>query len=227
VGLFQAVQDGGAADIRSVCILIVMCAPNTAYELISDMLVWLQRTYNEHGFHTERDLVWTFQRRLSDQIRRSGLHFCVQSDFPMIKGPRRAQCADLALLSIEQAATSGRTAQEIVSHIARPLPFVAEFKYEPDHTRATGAPPEIWPTKLDPSKVFWNEPTGSVLVDVDRSRRYVQAGLAELAVSVFIDEGGHFRNKAAPAGAAWEDWPGCGPSGRCAALIAWFRGCGQ
>lgn len=136
----------------------------------------------------------------------------------MIPGTRRARCVDLAVLSIQQASVIRRTATDIVSCTGRPIPLVAEFKYEPDHARARCVPPQIWPTRLDPSKVFWNEPTGSMVVDVERSRGYVQAGLAESAVSASIDEGGPFRRKPAPAGRAWEDWPGCGLTGRCAFL---------
>jgi hypothetical protein len=70
---------------------------------------------------------------------------------------------------------------------------VAEFKYEPSHRRT-----DIQPEKLP--VVFWGEAPsergqGSVGDDVDRIRRFVEAGKATVAYAPFIDESGHFRHR--------------------------------
>ena len=64
---------------------------------------------------------------------------------------------------------------------------------------------DIWPSKLNPSVVFWTG-DGSVAKDVERTREYVEQGKANAAYSVFIDEGGAFSHRNPHPGSEWRDW---------------------
>ena len=79
-----------------------------------------------------------------------------------------------------------------------------EFKYEPDHERGKGPNNDIWPTKLDPSVVFWGKE--GVLKDVERCKKFIKKEVAKVAVSIFIDEGGLFRHRDPHSGTKWIDW---------------------
>lgn len=148
-------------------------------------LDWLRETYWEHRFFVERDLVWTLQKRLRLTLAEVDQSYRVFNDYPIMPGNRRALCTDLAILR-------GQTVELSV-----------EFKYEPDHRRG-GATSEIWPTKLNPSVVFWGK--DGVLKDVDRCRKYVAEDRCESATSIFIDEGGLFRHRTPHPGTRWLDW---------------------
>jgi len=164
-------------------------------KVLRDSLVWLWEHYGEFRFFTERDVVWTMQRRFLDTIKQQGLPFSVFSDFPIQPGARRALSADLAIL--------------------RPNERVAvalEFKYEPDHRRGHGSEREIWPTKLSPSVVFWG--AEGVLKDIERIRQWVSDGRTEAGFTIFIDEGGLFRNREPHPGAEWFDIQSGGNRGR-------------
>jgi hypothetical protein len=156
-----------------------------ALTIFRDVLNLLWKDYDKFPFFAERDIVWTVHRRLVEEIGRQALDLTVFNDFPIQPGPRRSFSADLAILA------SGR----------RPT-LAVEFKYEPDHARGDV---DIWPTKLNPSVVFWG-PDG-VLKDIERTRMWVESGLIQSACSVFIDEGGLFRHREPHVGAQWFDIP--------------------
>jgi hypothetical protein len=75
--------------------------------------------------------------------------------------------------------------------------FIAEFKYEPDHTRAVEFPENKF-RRDDPDVVFWdirkNHPT-SVEKDIKRVRDYVEENEGTSGISIFIDEGKWFFNR--------------------------------
>lgn len=156
-----------------------------ATELFESTIEWLRSQYAGYRFFTERDVVWTIQLRLLEEIERTRLPYRVVHEYDM-GGPR----ADLVILaggSVEVA---------------------AEFKYEPSHDRKSDRGGDIWSSKLDPSAVFWSDPSGSVTTDVRRVQGYVEQGKAKAAYSIFIDEGGYFRRRGSPRGSKWMDWPG-------------------
>lgn len=147
----------------------------------------LHATYWDHGFFVERDVVWTLQRWLRETVRREGLPFRIFHDYPIVPKPRRALCTDLAILT-----DAGEVAVAV------------EIKYEPDHARGVGDAAEIWPTKLNPSVVFWGK--DGVLHDVERCQHFVAEDRCQTAMSLFIDEGGAFRHRPPHPGTRWIDW---------------------
>ncbi len=155
-----------------------------ATELFEEALRWLQREYKEYKFFAERDIVWTVQLRILQEIERAGLSYRVFNDHTMWRGVR----ADLAILDGDS------------------VEVAAEFKYEPSHDRRADRGGDIWPSKLDPSVVFWRGKDGSVEKDVQRVRDYVEQGKATAAYSVFIDEGGRFNWRDPHPGTEWIDW---------------------
>ena len=157
---------------------------DAAAALFEEVVVWLQRHYDEFEFWVERDLVWTVQSRLRQVIREQNLPFGVLNDYPLLPGARRAFSADLAIRDTDTTRL-----------------VAAEFKYEPSHRRA-----EVLRGKLP--VVFWGD--DGVAKDIRRIREFVELGVARAAYAVFIDEGGYFRHRPPHPGAAWHDWhSGC------------------
>ena len=150
-------------------------------DLFNSSLRWLQDSYFDYTFYTERDIVWTIQRHISEEIKRAGLPYRVFNDHTILKGTR----PDLAILD-------GTDSAEIA----------AEFKYEPSHDRRADRGGDIWPSKFD--VVFWSG-EGSVEKDVQRIRGYVGRRLVREAFSIFIDEGSHFRHRTPHPGSEWVD----------------------
>lgn len=149
--------------------------------LITDSAVdWLRANYEDFQFSTERDVVWTLQKRIAQTIKENRLQFQVLNDYPMMKGARRSFCADLAIVSSE-----GLVATAL------------EVKYEPSHLRS-----DVRPAKLP--VVSWK----AVGKDVDRVRTFVEHGKAMSAKSYFIDEGGHFASREPPPETSWISWGG-------------------
>ncbi len=157
-------------------------SPDVDHCLVAALAV-LREGYSRHAFYQERDIVWMLQRFLK-RLCPDGHR--VFNDFPIRHGARRSLSADLAIVDIT----------------GRPR-LVVEVKYEPDHRRG-GPEGDIWPTKLNPSVVFWG--AEGVCGDVERVRGFVADELADVACSVFVDEGGHFRHREPPPGAKWVDW---------------------
>ena len=151
-----------------------------AQALLDDGLWWLRETYAEHGFAVERDLVWTLQRRLVRQAAEDGLDVRVFNDYGVEPGARRHLSADIVLLEPGD-----------------PIPLVAvEFKYEPSPRR-----PDVDRRKLPVTD--W----AGAAADVERIRRWVDAGLARSGMALYFDEGGIVHGRRGPAeGGGWESW---------------------
>ncbi len=155
-----------------------------APHIFEDAIDWLRDNYASFGFVVERDVVWTLQKRLKEAIHRDGLSYKVFNDYPMLPGKRRALSADLVIVD-----PSGN------------VEVATEFKFEPSHRRR-----DILPNKLP--VVFWG--AEGVAKDVLRTREFVEQGKAQVAYSVFIDEGGYFRHREPYPGSVWNDWGDCG-----------------
>ncbi len=153
-------------------------------ETFKSSLRWLEHSYTDYTFYTERDVVWTVQKHISEEIGKAGLRCRVFNDHTIFKGTR----ADLVILGEGDF-----------------VEIAVEFKYEPSHARRADRGGDIWPSKLDPSVVFWTG-EGSVQKDVDRVQEYVKRLLAKEAFSIFIDEGGRFRSRSPHKGSEWIDW---------------------
>jgi hypothetical protein len=130
------------------------------HRLIGDALDWLRETYPQHGFGVERDVVWTLHRWLT--ARAAALGCRVWTDYPMVRGPRRALSADLAVVD---------SANTILS--------AAEFKFEPSHIRE-----DVQKQKLP--VIGW----AGVLADIVRIGDWVAIGRAGSGWAVCVDEGG-------------------------------------
>ena len=173
-----------------------------ATELFENTMDWLREHYGEYHFFTERDVVWTIQKKLIDEIIRNDLPYFVFNDYTPSKGPR----PDLVILAEDGSV--------IVN---------AEFKHEPSEGRrffSRVMRPEVlqgrlqrlrFPLKKESSigpryrVVSW----ANVEKDIRRAEGYVERGEATAAYAIFIDEGGRFfrlRRKDAPTGSQWRDW---------------------
>ena len=167
--------------------------PSRARQLFLDVLDWLRETYSDHKFFTERDVVWTVQKRLLKEASRRNLLFRVFHGYRMTSGNARSAPADLVLLGTDDRAE-----------------LAIEFKYEPDHARAnTEFPPTKFPV------VEWNY----VIEDTERVQQFRRKGFARNVCALFIDEGRHFRRRKAPRGSRWEEWD-VGNGVRIAVLIS-------
>jgi hypothetical protein len=169
-----------------------------ASALFEEAVDWLRENYGQFEFWVERDLVWIVQTRLRKLISDRSLPYEVFNDYPLLPGPRRARSADLVI----------RDATQVVL-------VAAEFKYEPSHRRAEFA---ALPGKLP--VVFWD--ANGVAKDVVRIQEFVEAGAAQAAFAIFIDEGRHFRHRPAHPGTAWHDWSTTQPGGESPSVL-WAR----
>ena len=149
-----------------------------AGELFRDALEWLQCHYTDFHFFVERDMVWTLQLKISEEIEQLDLPYRLFNDHTVSKGIR----ADLAILDGDS------------------VEVVAEFKYEPSHTRRANWGGDIWPSKFP--VVDWKE----VGKDVLRVQDYVQKRSVREAYSIFIDEGSDFSWRDPHPGSKWIDW---------------------
>lgn len=166
----------------------------TAVELFRETLAWLKANYGTWRFYVERDIVWTVQERLRQEIERQGLQLRVFNDYGLLPGKNRSLSADLVLLNPEDG-----------------VELAVEFKYEPSHRR-TDVQKQKFPV------VFWGD--DGVEKDVQRIRRFVDESGAKAAIAVFIDEGGYCRHRPAHEGSTWVDWDEHPQQGRTAILFA-------
>jgi len=166
--------------------------------LFEDGMAWLRQHYGEREFWVERDIVWTVQTHLRQVVADRGLSLAVFNDYPMLPGPRRSLSADLVIRDADG---------EVL--------VAAEFKYEPSHHRVEF---RALPGKLP--VVSWG--IEGVAKDVVRIREFVEAGKAQTAYAVFIDEGRYFRNRPAHLGAEWRDWELTRPGSRSPSVL-WAR----
>ena len=151
-----------------------------AVDLFENALNWLQESYFAYRFFCERDIVWTLQTHLQQQIHRHDLPFQVYNDYPMLPGQHRHLSADLVILKATNE-----------------VEVAVEFKYEPSHER-----PDIQKYKLP--VVDWGK-TG-VEKDICRIHEFVEMGKAKVAYSIFIDEGGYFRKRQPHNKSKWKEW---------------------
>jgi hypothetical protein len=152
----------------------------SARHLFEDSLNWLKGNYSTFQFYTERDIVWTIQLNLIEQISKEGLPYKVFNDYGILPGKRRSLSTDIAILN-----------KEGVVEVA------VEFKYEPSHERAN-IPKKKFPV------VFWGKE--GVGKDIQRIKDFVEKDVAKKAYSIFIDEGGHFRHRTPHPGSHWIEW---------------------
>lgn len=148
-----------------------------AATLFENTMDWLRDAYGEHRFFLERDIVWTAQLRLLQEVEQANLPYRVLNDYTLFRGTR----ADLAILN------------------GGAVEVAAEFKYEPSRARSGEFGPGKFPA------VFWTG-DGSVEKDVQRVHDYAAQGNAKTAYAVFIDEGGYFRRRDPHPGGEWRDW---------------------
>ena len=148
-------------------------------EIFVDAIETLREQYAGHRFFTERDVVWTVQLRMLEEIERLGLPYRVFNDYGM--GQR--QRADLAVLD-----NAGN------------VELAVEFKYEPSHNRDARFGGDIPKTKFP--VVAWDE----VAKDVQRVTDFVSSKRAKAACSIFIDENSEFTWQTPPRGSKWIQW---------------------
>jgi len=152
-----------------------------ATKLFESTLKWLQTNYINFQFFLERDIVWTIQIKIIEQIKKLTLPYKIYNDYPILPGEQRSFTTDLAIISLKGS-----------------VEVAAEFKYEPSHQRK-----DILKSKFP--VVSWGR--DGVKKDLDRIQEYVNQGKAKAAYSVFIDEGGWFKKKqVAHPGSKWIDW---------------------
>jgi hypothetical protein len=168
---------------------------NEAVRVFEEAIEWLHYNYHACRFFTERDVVWTLQRHLSEQMQARTLPYRVFNDFPILPGTRRSLCTDIAILNSRND-----------------IEVAAEFKYEPAHDRT-----DIWPSKFLPTVVFWGD--DGVGKDVKRVQEFVQQGAAGVAHAIFIDEDSAFRSRTPHAGSAWVDWTVGGAGSRHVSVL--------
>ena len=174
-----------------------------AAALIEGAMEWLRQNYVSHRFFLERDVVWTVQLHIVEEIETQSLPFRVYTNYRIYKEGRGGWLPDLAILRI-----SGQS--ELVE-------VTADFKYEPSHTRPSHDIPQ---RKLP--LVYWTG-AGSVAKDVERAKEIVDRRLDKVAYGVFIDEGGAFRHRPPFQGSEWRDWGEVDPMRRVPLLWACFR----
>lgn len=149
----------------------------------------ISRTYATTTYHQERDLVFTIQRGLIAEV---GTQAQVFNDYPLIRGPRRALSADLA-----------------VRDDGGNVLLAVEFKYEPDRRRI-----DITPGKIPVTA--WAE----IARDTERVRRFVDDGLVQRALAVLVDEDGRYDGRAPDLFSERLEWGHAGEPGSSA--TAWI-----
>ena len=145
-----------------------------------------------------------FSKKVQEIILENNLSLKVFNDYPILKGKKQGLSADIVILNENNQ-----------------VELAIEFKYEPDHKRGKEPNCNIWPTKLDPSVVFWGKE--GVLKDVKRCEEFIDKGVATAAVTIFIDEGGLFRHRNPHPGTEWIDWDSNGKQ-KISILIGRFGG---
>jgi hypothetical protein len=171
----------------------VLDEPNVAEaeRLFLDTLGWLGTANATLVFYQERDVVYTLQRRLCHLIERDDLPWTVFNDYPMLRGPRRAFSADLALLCDGDVG------------------LAVEFKYEPCHKRG-----DILRQKFPVT--VWSDITKDTL----RVGDFVAQGRAAVAYAVCIDEGGYLARRDVSIFEEHLEWHGsCHPDHPIAVFI--------
>ncbi len=150
-----------------------------AERIAGQAVEWLRETYDDYAFYVQRDVAWTLQNRLSELVGQAAVDLCVFNDYLVLDARPRPCHADLVLVGS-----------------AGTIEVALEISYEPSHRRR-----DIPASRLP--MVFWGQ---GVVQDVQRAQQYVKHGAVVAGWSLFIDEGGHFRERTAPPGSEWHDW---------------------
>ncbi|MFA5794934.1 MAG: hypothetical protein WC980_07725 [Candidatus Brocadiia bacterium] len=132
-------------------------------EIFLDALSWLRKHYGEFQFFTERDVVWTVQKKITELI--GNKPYKVFNDYVLFREKKSCVKPDLVILS---------RADEVE--------LAVEFKYEPNHERKN-----ICASKFKPSVVFWKE---GIIKDINRLEQLKIK--AKTAYAILIDENGFF-----------------------------------
>lgn len=153
--------------------------------LFENAMAWLQEHYAEFRFFMERDVVWTVQTQIAEEIEDNNLPYRVFNDFPIAPESRHPKFADLAILN-----RRGKVEVAI------------EFKYEPSPSRKSNGGGDILHSKLESPVVSWPD----VEKDIARVYNYVKQDRADIAYAVLIDEGGRHYHNQPPRGSKWLHW---------------------
>jgi hypothetical protein len=164
----------------------------SAVEIFETALESVRRDYARLVFYVERDVVWTLQSRMREAMQARDLGLRLFNDYPILPGRRRGLSADLVILRGEE------------------ILLAVEVKYEPSHAR-TDIPQGKLPV------VFWG--AEGVAKDIERIQQFVASGRVRHAISVFLDEGGAFRQRPPHPRSTWIDWSVVGPDWLRPALL--------
>ncbi len=154
-------------------------------ELFCEVFHWLKETYNEHQFFTERDIVWTFQKKLIESIKLNNLPYKVISDYGLVKGSNRSKSVDIAIIDSKMD----------INKLHQKVELAIEFKYEPNKIRAgEDIPKHKFPV------TSWN----LINKDIDRIKKYKSNNKAVSSILLLIDEGGRYLNRDINMISKWE-----------------------
>jgi hypothetical protein len=157
----------------------------TSQELFEEALNWLRQTYYEHRFFVERDVVWTLQKRLLSFVDKHRLPYRIYNDYPIPLENGRKRLVDLCILDKDSL-----------------ILLASEFKYEPDHARDDISSPKPKSSRFP--VVEWGK--DGVARDIDRIKEFIKEGKCQYAWSIFIDEGGRFKDNQPHPGSHWIQW---------------------
>lgn len=169
----------------------------TASDIFEEALDWLKENYEKFGFHKERDITWTIQKKITEIIKDNNLPYKVYDEYPIKPGIRRSiYVVDIAILN-----------KDFIPRQGNPIEVAAEFKYEPDH-RIEDMLTFYYDSQSNKKTkfplVFWKEGVGK---DIENAKDYFSSKLAKVSYSIFIDEGDYFRLNSPFAGSNWIDFP--------------------
>lgn len=155
--------------------------PADLLEKIIDLVKkWFKNSHEKYMFFTERDVVYSLQSYLKEEINKNNLPYMVFNDWPILPGKgKRHICADLILNNV-----SSCNLQQCNDNCAE---IAFEFKYEPDRKRKF----DFHPNKLKSAVVSWK----NIEEDEKRVKKFVENNKTKIGCSIFIDEGGRFYKK--------------------------------
>ena len=61
----------------------------TALDVFNKTLKWIEENYSKYTFFAERDIVWTFQKKVQEIILENNLSLKVFNDHPILKGKKK------------------------------------------------------------------------------------------------------------------------------------------
>jgi len=170
-----------------------------AATLFENTMDWLRDAYGEYRFFSERDIVWTVQLRLLEEVEQANLPYRVFDEHKIRKSARSG--ADLAIVEGGSVAVA------------------AEFKYEPSPERKAPLQPESKGNSLTRKRARQRAQDilgsklprcdwGEIEKDIEKVRVYFHEDAVPASYAILIDEGGHwcrlYHNP--PDGSEWRDW---------------------